>query len=44
MLQEEIHQYLEQYFTTNGCEILENHPGYLKVQLTIDLDKELMNR
>nr|WP_246861084.1 YqhG family protein [Bacillus sp. REN3] len=32
------------YFHANNCEIIENKPGYLNVQLTIDLDKELMNR
>lgn len=44
MQQQELHQFLEQYFRANDCEILENNPGYLSVQLTIDLDKELMNR
>ncbi|MBS4173447.1 YqhG family protein [Bacillus sp. FJAT-49736] len=44
MQQAEIHQFLERYFTANDCELLENHPGYLTVQLTIDMDKELMNR
>ncbi|KQL53560.1 hypothetical protein AN964_08675 [Heyndrickxia shackletonii] len=44
MQQEEIHQYLERYFLANECEILENQNGYLTVQLTIDMDKELMNR
>jgi hypothetical protein len=42
--QEEIHQYLERYFNANQCEILENKAGHLTIQLTIDLDKELMNR
>ena len=32
------------YFQANDCEIIENNPGYITVQLTIDLDKELMNR
>ena len=44
MQQQEIHNFLERYFIANDCEILENHPGYMNVQLTIDLDKELMNR
>nr|WP_197970004.1 YqhG family protein [Mesobacillus harenae] len=35
---------MERYFESNGCEIIENHPGYLTVQLTIEMDKELMNR
>lgn len=44
MQQQEIHSFLERYFTANECEIHENQPGYMNVQLTIDLDKELMNR
>ena len=32
------------YFQANECAIIENGPGYLTVQLTIELDKELMNR
>ncbi|PLR99920.1 YqhG family protein [Bacillus sp. T33-2] len=44
MQQQEIHNFLERYFTANGCQIVENKPGYLTVQLTIELDKELMNR
>ncbi|WP_428909096.1 YqhG family protein [Niallia sp. Krafla_26] len=44
MQQQEIHNFLERYFIANECEILENSPGYVNVQLTIDLDKELMNR
>ncbi|MCU9613854.1 YqhG family protein [Caldibacillus lycopersici] len=44
MKQQEIHSFLNQFFTANDCEI-ENHPGqYLSVQLTIDMDKALMNR
>jgi hypothetical protein len=44
MQQQEIHNFLLDYFQANECPILENHPGYLTVQLTIELDKELMNR
>lgn len=44
MQQQEIHSFLEQYFKSNECEVLENKPGYLTIQLTVDLDKELMNR
>ncbi|MBH9967421.1 YqhG family protein [[Bacillus] enclensis] len=44
MQQREIHQFLERYFTANGCELVANGEGYITVQLTIDLDKELMNR
>lgn len=44
MQQHEIHQFLEKYFTANNCEIVENGKGHMTVQLTIELDKELMNR
>jgi hypothetical protein len=44
MQQQEIHNFLISYFKANECEITENGPGHLVVQLTIDLDKELMNR
>ncbi|KKI92983.1 hypothetical protein WQ54_05585 [Bacillus sp. SA1-12] len=44
MQQEKIHSFLESFFTANSCEIIENEPGHLTVQLTIDMDKELMNR
>ncbi|MFD0827608.1 YqhG family protein [Neobacillus sp. M.A.Huq-85] len=44
MQQQEIHNFLIKYFEANECEIVENQPGYLTTQLTIELDKELMNR
>ena len=44
MQQPEIHNFLERYFTANNCEIIENKQGYMMVQLTVELDKELMNR
>lgn len=44
MQQQEIHQFLEKYFQANECEILQNGPGFMTVQLTVQLDKELMNR
>ncbi|GER68369.1 hypothetical protein BpJC7_27570 [Weizmannia acidilactici] len=44
MLQEEIHQYLERFFEANGCTFIENGPGWMTVQLTVELDKALMNR
>lgn len=44
MKQQEIHSFLNQFFTSTECEV-ENHTGqYLSVQLTIDMDKALMNR
>ncbi len=44
MQQQEIHSFLERYFQANNCEIVENEKGYMAVQLTNELDKELMNR
>ncbi|NRG47607.1 hypothetical protein HRF87_23055 [Bacillus sp. CRN 9] len=44
MQQQEIHNFLERYFQSNQCEIIDNKQGYMTVQLTIELDKELMNR
>jgi hypothetical protein len=44
MQQQEIRKFLARYFTANGCDITEEGPGYMTVQLTIELDKELMNR
>ncbi|MFC7370421.1 YqhG family protein [Fictibacillus iocasae] len=44
MQQHEIHRFLERYFTANECEMVERNFSYMKVQLTIDLDKVLMNR
>ncbi|MCA0986001.1 YqhG family protein [Guptibacillus algicola] len=44
MKQENIHNYLRSYFLANECPILQEKQGVLAVQLTVDLDKELMNR
>lgn len=44
MQQQELHKFLLTYFTANHCDIIENHPTYLTIQLTIEMDKELMNR
>ncbi|MDF1507600.1 YqhG family protein [Robertmurraya sp. DFI.2.37] len=44
MQQQEIQRFLKNYFQANGCEIIEEENGYMTVQLTIELDKELMNR
>ncbi|RID89405.1 hypothetical protein D1953_02245 [Peribacillus asahii] len=44
MQQQDIHKFLVTYFEANHCEILKNHNTYLTVQLTIEMDKELMNR
>ena len=44
MRQHEIHNYLYNFFEANNCEILERSPHLLDVQLTIEMDKLLMNR
>lgn len=44
MQQQEIHSFLERYFQANSCEFVENGKGYMVVQLTNELDRELMNR
>ena len=44
MQQQEIHNFLLTYFKANHCEIIENQDTYITIQLTIDMDKELMNR
>ncbi len=44
MLQPQVHDFLERYFEANDSPILENDSSYLKVQLSIELDKLLMNR
>lgn len=44
MQQHEIHRFLERYFHANGCELKASGDGYMTVQLTIEMDKELMNR
>ncbi|WP_096201227.1 YqhG family protein [Bacillus sp. FJAT-45350] len=44
MQQHQIHNYLERYFISNECQIIDNESGHLHVQLSIDMDKALMNR
>ncbi|ERN53047.1 YqhG family protein [Alkalihalophilus marmarensis] len=44
MQQQQIHNFLERYFEANDSPVLENTPTYLTVQLSIELDKLLMNR
>lgn len=44
MQQHDIHRFLSAYFRANGAEIVADHESYMTVRLTIDLDKELMNR
>ena len=44
MQQQEIHNFLLNYFQANSCELIESETDYLTVQLTEEMDKELMNR
>ncbi len=44
MQQLEIKEYLKRFFLLNQCDLVEEGPGHLTIQLTIDMDKELMNR
>lgn len=44
MLAEQIHDYLRTFFSVTDCEILEDTPNHLTVQLTSDIDKRIMNR
>ncbi|MGE7094224.1 YqhG family protein [Lysinibacillus sp. NPDC048646] len=44
MFPHQVHSYLRQFFTENDCHILGEDDHYLTVQLTIDMDKRIMNR
>lgn len=44
MQQHEIQRYLERFFKANQCEILRNEDGLFQTKLTVELDKQLMNR
>lgn len=44
MKQQEIHSYLKQFFSTTNCQIESLDHTHLTVQLTVDMDKLLMNR
>lgn len=44
MQQHEIRRFVERYFAANGCTLLEANDDYMTVQLTPEMDKELMNR
>lgn len=44
MYPQQIHSYLQQFFQKNECPILSASEHYLIVQLTIEMDKKMMNR
>lgn len=44
MYPHQIHDYLRHFFTETGCPILTENDHYMIVQLTVDMDKKIMNR
>ncbi|GAB3791374.1 YqhG family protein [Virgibacillus kimchii] len=40
----DLNAFLFNYFTAHHCEILSNHDGVLRIKLTEDMDRALMNR
>lgn len=44
MQQHQVHDFLARYFEANDSPVLEKNKGYLNIQLSIELDKLLMNR
>ena len=41
---QQIHSYLLQFFNENNCQVLTTNDHYMNVQLTIEMDKKIMNR
>ncbi|MCZ2259927.1 YqhG family protein [Sporosarcina sp. G11-34] len=44
MYPQQIHDYLLRFFRESHCQILNDHDHYIDVQLTIEMDKKIMNR
>jgi len=44
MYPQQIHSYLLQFFNENNCQVLNDNDHYINVQLTIEMDKKIMNR
>ncbi|CAM3168822.1 YqhG family protein [Filibacter tadaridae] len=44
MYPQQIHSYLQQFFKENNCQILNENDHFINVQLTIEMDKRIMNR
>ncbi|MCZ2260932.1 YqhG family protein [Sporosarcina sp. G11-34] len=44
MYPQEIHSYLKQFLQENDCQILVDNDHYITTQLTIEMDKKIMNR
>ncbi|KGR82673.1 YqhG family protein [Lysinibacillus odysseyi] len=44
MYPQQVHDYLQTFFQETNCPILTEHPYYMVVQLTEEMDKKIMNR
>ena len=44
MYPQQIHQYVRRFFIENNCAILRENDHYINVQLTVEMDKKIMNR
>ncbi len=44
MYPQQIHGYLLQFFKESNCQVLNDNDHYIDVQLTIEMDKKIMNR
>ena len=44
MYPQQIHQYVRQFFNENNCTILRESEHFVQVQLTVEMDKKIMNR
>ncbi|WP_391119269.1 YqhG family protein [Psychrobacillus sp. L3] len=44
MYPQQVHSYLQKFFQENNCDIINDNNYYITVQLTIDMDKKIMNR
>lgn len=44
MFAEQVHDYLRNFFKETNCEVVSDEGHLLSVQLTIDIDKKIMNR
>src|SRR5690625_1634728 len=42
--QMDIKNFLINFFTSNDCEVIQESPGKITIQLTVEMDKALMNR
>ncbi|MCI3987647.1 YqhG family protein, partial [Bacillus vallismortis] len=40
----EVHDFLLSFFQSNSCPIVDQGSGYMTVQLTVEMDKQIMHR